>query len=418
METDETRQSNGDDGCPPTEQTCDPASIDLVACRAEGIAKQAEYDAKYTPDLSAAKQKYDDARKQYRLARKDAAIPYKEMRHQAKHLVERIRCMIEQRRVWVCLDDAYCEVIHDLDCCQHPPGCCVRERDFDVSTAEQLGVHGLERLIKRYQRWTDEAKDCFTKLLGEPAALTQRVTDAKAKLAEIEKALSDDKSPIDLKLQYASAKVAQRNVEQIYQGFNRTQDYVDCLCLALTTWSNGCQAVSELTRIEAFKQCCDRQEQQRCTELETKTVDEILAVYDRLCGSDPCEDEGSDGKEAPDDDCGCHHRDHHHDDDDDDDGSGDDDDTHDDGDDEVCSKCGRRHRHHRHHHHHRYGCGCGESHDESDDDSNGSEDSDDDDSEDSDDSNDSDSDSDSDAGDGGKSGGSDKPNPRPGRAAR
>ncbi len=149
----------------------------------------------------------------------------------------------------------------------------------------------LERLIKRYQRWTGEAKKCFDQLAGEPAALTQRVADAKGALTAVETALNGDPATTDLKLQYASAKVAQLQVERIYGGFDRAQDFVDCLCLALTTWTTGCQAVSELTRAEAFKQCCEDQAEKRCQALADKTVDEILAVYDRLCGSDPCDDD-------------------------------------------------------------------------------------------------------------------------------
>jgi len=337
MTSEEPRNPDNEDGCPPPpdDSGCDASTIDTVACKAAGVAAQAAYDATYTADLETAKQQYNDVRTQYRTSRQAAAVPYKEMRHQIKHLLERIRCMIEQKRVWVCLDDAYCEVIEEVECCSPDPGCCARARSFDVEDAEELALRRLERVIKKYQRWTDQSKACFDNLAQEPAALTARVAAAQQLIKDIDTALSGDPATTDLKQLYARAKVAAWTVEQVYGGFARTQDFVDCLCLALTTWTAGCAAVSELTRAEAFKECCEQQAEARCEELRTHTVEEILATYDRLCGDDPCDkgDGSDDGCEddygdGSDDDCGCGHHHHHH--------------------------------HHHRHHHGTKGCGCHE----------------------------------------------------------
>jgi hypothetical protein len=333
----QTQQTPPDD-CAPEPEPCDPTVIDEVACRAAGVAKQAEYDKTYTEALETAKTTYDEVRKKYRTSRQAAALPAKELRHQIKHLLDRIRCLIEQRRVWVCLDDAFCEVLDQIACCGPEPGCCAREREFDTAGAEDRSIRKLEQIIKKYQRWTDEAKKCFDDLAAEPDALTARLEDVKQRVAAIDAALAADPATTDLKTVYVQAKVAQWKLERLYGGFAGPQDFVDCLCLALTTWTAGCRAVSELTRVLAFKECCEEQAEKRCESLRTNTVDAVLAVYDRLCGNDPCpepEDDGSDECDDEDDESEHdHHHGHHH------------------GDD------GHHHGQHHGHGKRRRGCGC------------------------------------------------------------
>jgi hypothetical protein len=318
-------------------EACDPKVIDEVACRAAGVAKQAEYDKTYTDALAEARKTYDEVRKKYRKSRQDAARPAKELRHEIKRLLDRIRCLLEQRRVWECLDDAFCEVLDEIaDCVKEPPGCCARERVFDVSGADAMSIRRLERLIKKYERWTKAAKDCFDQLAKEPEELTKRLDEVRQLVAAIDAALSANPPTTDLKTLYAQAKVAAWKLNRLYAGFDDVQKFVDCLCLALTTWTDGCRAVSELTRVLAYKQCLEEKEDKHCEALLTNTVDEILAVYDRLCGTDPCEPEngkpidlGCDDGEHDDDHhhgkgkrhgCGCH--DHDHDDGDEDEGEG------------------------------------------------------------------------------------------------
>jgi hypothetical protein len=369
---DETQQQPApEDGCAPPPEQCDPKVIDEVSCRAAGVAKQAEYDKTYTDALETAKTTYDEVRKKYRASRQAAALPAKELRHQIKHLIDRIRCLVEQRRVWVCLDDAFCEVLDQIACCGPEPGCCAQERSFDVEDAEDRSIRKLERIIKKYQRWTDRAKECFDSLAAEPDALTKRLEEVKAAVADVEAKLAADPATTDLKSVYVQAKIAQWKLEGLYGGFTGPQDFVDCLCLALTTWTAGCRAVSELTRVLAFKECCEEQAEKRCESLRTDTLDAVLAVYDRLCGDDPC---------PPDDDDGCDDEDEHH---------------------------GHHHGHHHHHGHgsKRHGCGC-HGHDDDDDGDGDGDGDDDDDDDDQDDDEDSD---DGDEGDGDDGGEPDEP---------
>ena len=107
----QTGQPGPTDGDPDSRgggcEDCDPSLIDGFKCRAEGIAKQAEYNAVSQPELQAARTQYDVTRKAYRAQRNSVAIEVADLRHQIKHLIERIRCQIKQERVVVCLDEAF-----------------------------------------------------------------------------------------------------------------------------------------------------------------------------------------------------------------------------------------------------------------------------------------------------------------------
>jgi hypothetical protein len=281
------------------EDGCDPSSIDELRCRASGVAAQAAYNATYQNDLVAAQKDYDTARKAYREARHEAALAVQDMKHQIKHLLERIKCLIEQDRVVRCLDDAYTEVSGQLDCCEGPTGCCVEDVEYDADPPKRYSK--LVRRIERYQREVDRAKACFATLVAEPAALKQRVADAKAAIDKVNAALAEDPAKVDLKRVYAQALVAQRAVSRIWNGFADTTAFVDCLCRALTSWSTGAEAVSVLTGAKAVQECIREAAKAWCDALRANPVDEILAGYDRLCPSqkppkpeepEECEDDG------------------------------------------------------------------------------------------------------------------------------
>src|SRR6185503_1234560 len=128
--------------------------------------------------------------------RHDAALKVQDMRHQIKHLLERIRCLIEQDRVVRCLDEVFCEILEELEDCPLPGGCCADEDcEFDVDTDECdcLDDADYQRLLDRiaeYQRHADKAHTCFSTLISEPAELATRVTAAKAEIDAINADLS------------------------------------------------------------------------------------------------------------------------------------------------------------------------------------------------------------------------------------
>lgn len=313
--------SKGDDwkDCRPKhpDDDCDPSSIDELRCRATGVAAQAAYNATYQPDLLTARTDYDTTRKAYREARHEAALAAQDMKHQVKHLLERIRCLIEQDRVVRCLDEAYEEVREQLECCEGPLGCCVEEVEYDDCPPKKY--RKLVRRIQTYQAEVDKAKACFATLVGEPAALKQRVADTKAAIDKVSAALAEDPAKVDLKRVYAEALIARRRVERIWNGYDDVTEFVDCLCRALTSWSKGAEAVSVLTGAKAVAECRRDAAKTWCDALRAKPEDEILAGYDRLCPkekpSKPCpppEPEGQ-GDPGQHDDCDDEHDEGEHD---------------------------------------------------------------------------------------------------------
>jgi len=163
-----------------------------------------------------------------------------------------------------------------------------------VSTRKlEKRVEKLGKRITRYQVQIDKAKACFTQLLTEPAALQARVDDAKKRIDDLNTELAGDPATLDPKKAYVEALVVRRLLQQVWGGFPRSPDFIDCLCRALTVWTQGCGAVSALTGCLAVNTCILGTREQRCTQLRTDTVDEILLAYDRICPEgDDCGDSG------------------------------------------------------------------------------------------------------------------------------
>jgi hypothetical protein len=359
---------------PPETSGCEPG-VDDLRCVAAGDKAKAAYHDTFEAALTQAKVDYEATRKAYRAEQHDATSAVEKLEHDSCRQVERIKCKIEQRRIWKCLDDAFCAVLDELKCCPHPDSGCDEPCDYPLDDIEQKTVAELSVLIKTYQDRTDAAQQSFTALLGEPAALKARVEARRTEVDAITTDLENDKVPVDLKRLYARALVAQWQIKQVWGPFGHTQRFVDCLCQTLTCWTKGCEAVYKLTGALAVAQCQEQAKLDRCEKLRTETVEQVLAAYDRMCATPPCGAEPSDGDDGEDgdsgsgddtsdesdygcecgceehrhDDCGCEH---HH---------------------QGCGCHHHRHHHHRHHHHghddhghddhghqdHGCGCGCG-----------------------------------------------------------
>jgi hypothetical protein len=299
---------------------CNPSSaIDDRRCRDKGIAAQLAYTQEQGPKLDDAQKRYDQARKDYRVKRHDAALQVQDMKHDVKYLIEQIKCRIEQERVVRCLDDAFVEVCEQLDCCEGSGGCCTSEFEFDAELPNE-GENGDRKLAHRIERYKAEiakASACFDLLATEPAELDKRVAALKSDIAAIKDAQhAGDAATLDLKTEYAKTLVAKRKLARIWSGFADTNAYVECLCQTLATWSKGVDIVAGLVCAQAVRVCQIESDQTWCATLIGGPVAEILAVYDRLCGSDKPWG-GTDQPEQPDDDhsedCGCgnHKRDYH-----------------------------------------------------------------------------------------------------------
>jgi hypothetical protein len=312
MTTEETTHDCGCNDTPPKTGCggCDTTLIDTLRCKAEGVAAEAAYNAQYQKDVGDAQAEFNDICNTYRATRTEVKLEINQMRHDTKRAIERIRCMIKQHRVVECLDEAWCEVEHELHCCTQT-GCCVKPENckFPLPEAGTCDTE-LKKLIAEYTDHTDKAKACFTSLKGESPALKQRVRDRKAELDDIQAKLNANDPATDLKRLYAGALVLRYRLKHIWNGFEETKEFVDCLCHALTCWTEGSGQIAVLKGQLAVRECWEKAKEDRCTYIKEHTVDEILTVYEKECCPDPCppptdECDDSDGDDGDHDDCGC-----------------------------------------------------------------------------------------------------------------
>jgi hypothetical protein len=317
---------------------CDPDLIDDLACQAAGIQAQADYNTKTQGDLKTASDSYAKTRSAYRTARAKAAVEVQDLRHQVKQYAESIRCKIKQDRVVDCLDQAFERICRRLEECGVGGGCCSTDDcDYDKTCPDSYAE--LVSRITEYKDRLEREKSCFNTLIGEATALPLRVAAAKKEISDIDSALTGDQATLDLKRQYAAALVAQRHLkwDMIWNGFRHSQDYIDCLCRALTCWTKANDAISVLTRYQAVMDCQKATREKCCDDLRTKTVDEVLHEYERIC----CRERRKDDDGGPADKPG----------DDSDEDDTDTDDASDDDDDAPCG-CDHGHEHRRQHHRH------------------------------------------------------------------
>lgn len=291
MTTEQPRQDSeyGNNGPKDECAECDPARIDDLKCQAAGVAAQAAYNAQYQDAVAAAQAKFTDVRDSYRSTRSDVALEVQDMRHQIRRVIDRIKCLIKQERVVECLDEAWEDVRELLIDCWNG-GCCVNDDECRFDTDDCETEAHLNHRIAEYLAHADKAKQCFDTLTGEPAALAQRVADRKADLDAILAQLAGDPAKTDLKRVYAMALVEKYNLSIVWNGFKETKDFVECLCRALTCWTEGSVAIAILKGRLAVLDCKEQAAKDRCAYVQGHPVDEVLMVYDKKCGGDPCPD--------------------------------------------------------------------------------------------------------------------------------
>ncbi len=305
MATDEPQQHSGYGETPSKDECveCDTTLIDKLKCKAAGVAAEAAYNAEYQDKVTAAKTEFTEIRNKYRTTRTEVALDVQDMRHQVKRAIDRIKCLIKQERVVECLDEAWCDVRDALDECWSG-GCCVKEPDCQFDTSDPPSDETeLKKLIAEYVEKAAKAEACFKQLSEEPAALAQRVRDRKADLDAVQTMIGGDAATTDLKRLYAMALVLQYRLWRVWNGFKETKDFVDCLCRALTCWTEGSAAIAVLKGKLAVEECEDKADQDRCAALAANPVDEILTVYDKKCCEDPCPDDEDEDEDE--DECSC-----------------------------------------------------------------------------------------------------------------
>lgn len=313
---------------------CDPDLFDEHKCRREGIQAQADFNATAGPELEQATTGYETARKAYRDTRMAIGTEAKDLGEEIGLLIERIICLIKDDSVIDRLDKAYKCVARKLKgCTPDSARCSDGSCDYDDTCPEDdedhVDYNALVRKIKEYERRLAAEKECFGNLKGEPDLLRARFDAVKAEIDAVKSTEGGPKDGVDLHKLYVDALVARRHLRLIWGGFDSVQDFVDCLCRALTCWTKASEALSGLTYCLAVEDCKRRTHEEYCTRLRNDTAAEVLLAYERLCsGQDNDEDDHEDGHE---------------------------DDHEDEGDEEdpECG-CGHGHKHRRSHHDHRH----------------------------------------------------------------
>ena len=287
---------------------CDPKSIAKVRCRAAGIEAQAAFNKEYQPPLDAAQDTYAAARHKYRETRANVACEVRDLKDDICCLIDKIECLIKQRHVVECLDEAFKSVTRDLRRCdkRKPPLDC----DFDIDCDDSLSA--ITQRIVEYLAKLEAAKNRFNWLVGEPDRLKARVDAAAAEVQAVKDALRADAAVTDPKKLYVQAIVAWYHLDIVWGDFRTVGRFIDALCAALTCWRDAVVAVSKLVRRQAELKCHQDAKDKECERLRNYTVDEILVVYERLCGHSHHDNDDDDS-------CGYRRKKHDHDHEDDED---------------------------------------------------------------------------------------------------
>jgi hypothetical protein len=269
---------------PAPEPACDVGALDDLTCEAAGVTSRADYTKSKEADLQRRRTAFDGARTGYGSARTAASADVAELRHRLAQLREQLRCRLAGE-VIECLERAWEEVQEELRACgMVEPGCCLPQAeqcefdtDFDGRSDQELQARkaGWERRVQA-------AEECFDALVLEPAALTKRVADLKLEVDGLSAEAADPKTT-DVKHAYARLLWDQRRLDDIWLGFRHANDYIDCICRSLTCSVRGNQAIAVLVGEQAVRACREAAVTARCDLLRTHVVDEILAVYLKVC---------------------------------------------------------------------------------------------------------------------------------------
>jgi hypothetical protein len=275
--------------------TCDPTEIDEDQCAAEGITKQAAVIAEDKPALDARRTKFSTARSEYTQARAEAAKTVKDVRYKLEHVLDQLSCKLTDDEK-SCLDDAFAEVVACIEDCDPPPGCCVDDEcDFDTDFSdvppEEL-MAAIEARIAEIRRRVEAVEKCFDEvLIAEPEALKQRAADRKTEIEDLIEDLGADPKKDESEL-YARALKAQRDLDEVWGGFEDANHFQDCLCEGLKCSARGRRVIAELSGELQRLTCLEGKATARCEWLKEHIVEETVAVCRRHWPSqEECEEE-------------------------------------------------------------------------------------------------------------------------------
>lgn len=260
---------------------CDTSGLDALACEAEGIKKQAEVTAAAAAAVGQRRQKYDAARDLYTHAREDAEKTVGMSKTLVGQLRDRLKCMLDDDRVVERMARAFERIRDRVEDCGRGSGCCADDDcEFDLDVAE-VSLGELHWRLADAQDHITRAEKCFDDLAGEPEQLTKRVGDAKGALVKISEDLGKDPKGTALHRLYAGFVIAEQQLDDAYRGFAGANDYMDCLCRALTCELRAWRARAVFEAAIAVAECRSKAEEERCGALVKNPVGELLAEFEK-----------------------------------------------------------------------------------------------------------------------------------------
>jgi hypothetical protein len=265
----------------PARPGCDPDLLDSIPCEAKGIEARAQYNKDHEAALTQARAQYDAARDAYAKARAAAGPLVAAARQQLEKLLEQLDCLIGDADELGKVERAWEVIREELE--EHATWGCYRSIDCDFEDdVRDCPVEDIPARIADITRRVGEAESFFAELVQEPTRLADRVTKAQAEIADIDAKVKDGPTPEDALALYASALVARWHLDTIWSGFRDVDDYMDCLCGALTCSYRGHAAISELMQQQAVEACQQVSAATHLTWLRDHTADAVMAEYQRM----------------------------------------------------------------------------------------------------------------------------------------
>jgi hypothetical protein len=276
----------------PARPGCDPDLLDSIPCETKGIAARAQYNKDHETALTEARTQYDAARGLYTTARATADPLVDAARQQLDKLLEQLDCLIdadERHKV----EQAWEVIREELEA--NATWGCYRTIDCDFEDdVQDCPVEDIPARIADITRRVGEAENFFAELIQEPARLADRVSKVQAEIADIDAKVKAGPAPEDLPGVYAKALVAGWHLDTIWGGFGNVDDYMDCLCGALTCSYRGHAAISELVQQQAVEDCQQQSATDHLTWLREHTAEAVMAEYQRMAAG-----YGDGGQEEP-----------------------------------------------------------------------------------------------------------------------
>jgi hypothetical protein len=286
---------------------CDLGAIEDLACSAKRFQKQADVAKESLEKIPGYQTQFGTARSDYQAARDAVQADVAAAKKQLEDVLGQLKCRLDDDKEH-CLEEALDKVIAAIRECAGVPGCCAGPCEFDADPGDDTAA-ALSGRIEQYRRDVKKSMDCFETLIAEQTELKTRATKIKADVAAIATDLAADVPGKDWARLYARALVAQWQLRpaQLWKGFPTVNDYVDCLCTALTCALKGWEAIAILEGIKAEMDCKAEAAAAACVKKQQDIVGEVMREYVCCC---PPDDDNGDYPPKDKDDCGNHKHDH------------------------------------------------------------------------------------------------------------